>query len=341
MIFKTKTKTKKQKTKNKKQKTKNKKTKKKHICAGSVSKHLTNLKSILSVPYSYFFNKNPVISSSSSLVKPINMTDKYNFETINKSTLGGCVKELIEESYKIYEYYLEKNKQTTIVCGGQSPSYYCLAMMNFSIYDPEKVNIIIIPHSKNGVKTNNYEDEFKENKSYCERLKEKNIDLINKNVVIIDGVHSGVGILALENALKHCFKNMNIEKIAINAIKNLSEIYVDKEIILPCEPLFSDTFPRLVNSYYPRDFDNGEKFITKFNLENNQIAQMIIDISKEYPNKKIEDNSWYKLNNELNENQKQIVELEKQIIELKKNLNEENQEKINKLILTIYKLSLN
>jgi len=72
------------------------------------------------------------------------------------------------------------------------------------------------------------------------------------------------------------------------------------EIILPCEPKFSDTFPRLVTSYHPINFNNNKKFITKFKLDDNPIAEMIIDISKNYPNISVEETEWYKLNNEVN-----------------------------------------
>ena len=41
-------------------------------------------------------------------------------------------------------------------------------MMNFKIFDPELVNIIILPHSKAGQKST---DQLQENKEYCNRLK--------------------------------------------------------------------------------------------------------------------------------------------------------------------------
>ncbi len=214
-------------------------------------------------------------------------------------TLGDCIKELIDESYKIYTEILSSRIPTTILCGGQSPSYYCLAMMNFKIYNPELVDIVILPHSKAGVKTSLI-DSFQENRLYCQRLREKNI-MLKDNIVIIDGVHSGVGILAFESAIKSCFSNIkNIKKYAINAAKGVSKIPVDKEIILPCEPKFSDTFPRLVIAYHPRDFNDSTKFITEFiNLETNPIAEMIIDLAKNYPEIQVEDTDWFRLNNEI------------------------------------------
>ena len=218
------------------------------------------------------------------------------FGIVTHQTIADCIKELIEAAYKLYKMLLDTKKQITIVCGGQSPSYYCLSMMNFKIYNPDLVDIIILPHSKGGQKSNNQDIE---NIKYCRRLQKKEI-ILRQNVVIIDGVHSGVGILALESALKYCYPYINITKIAINSQKGISSIPVNMEIFLPCEPKFSDTFPRLVTSYHPKDFNNNNKFITKFKLDDNPIAEMIIDISKNYPDISVEETEWYKLNNEVN-----------------------------------------
>jgi hypothetical protein len=222
---------------------------------------------------------------------------KININTGIKSdqTLGDCIQELIDGAYDIYSSILRLPYNTTIICGGQSPSYYCLAMMNFSIYNSEVANIIILPHSKGGRISNN---QLEENCKYCARLKEKGIKL-NHNVIIIDGVHSGVGILALENALKHCYPGINVQKYAINFEPGISKIPVDKEYYFRCEPKFSDTFPRLITSYYPRDFDDASKFKNEFILDDNPIAEMIIDIAKNYPDIKVEDTEWFKVNNEI------------------------------------------
>lgn len=232
---------------------------------------------------------------------------------VTYQTLGDCIKELIEASYDIYKELIDINQQTTIVCGGQSPAYYCLAMMNFKIFNPDLVNIVILPHSKGGKKS---ENQLKENIDYCIRLTEKTIELHEK-VVIIDGVHSGTGILALESALKYCFPNVGVTKIAINAHIDYAQIEVDKEIILPCEPKFSDVYPRLVNSFLPIEFSDSSKFITDFNLENNPIAEMIIDVAQNYPEIKAEDTDWYKLNNEITEeiSIKKAIQEEKEAVQ--------------------------
>lgn len=212
------------------------------------------------------------------------------------ATIGDCVKELIEASHKIYSELLEQGP-STIICGGQSPSYYCLAMMNFPIYNPDIVNIVILPHSKGGVKTTKSIDKLNENRMYCTRLIEKDL-LIRDNITIIDGVHSGTGILALEDALKFCYPELkSVRKIAINSNMGIAEIPVDKEIILLCEPKFSDTFPRLIQSYHPRDFDKKELFITEFiGLDTNPIANMIIELAKIFPKVPVKETEWYILN---------------------------------------------
>ena len=252
-------------------------------------------------------------------------------KTVN--TLGECIKELIEGAYQIYTDILALEKETTIICGGQSPAYYCLAMLHFKIYDSNNVDIIILPHSKGGEQG----DVTTENREYCERLKEKKITL-KKNVIIIDGVHSGVGINSLEAALKYCYDDIIVSKYAINTMAGISKIDVDKEYYFECEPIFSDRFPRLITSYYPRDFNDSTKFKNEFNLNKNSIAEMIIDIAKNYPDIEVEDTKCFKLNNDITpeiKNEREArLELEKKTKEWEKEKEErEEREKIEELTL--------
>lgn len=228
---------------------------------------------------------------------PHKLNIKINVPT--HQTLGECVKELIEASYKIYTH-LVQDGCNTIVCGGQSPAYYCLAMMNMKIYNPTLLNIVILPHSKSGQKTVNSYLQKKENELYSRGLKAKNI-IIKGNIAIIDGVHSGTGILALESALKYCYgpQITSVKKIALNAEKGIARIEVDEEIVLHAEPIFSDVFKRLIPAYYYRDFGDVSKFITEFNLGDNPLADMIIDLASKYPEQKVEDSEWFKLNNDV------------------------------------------
>jgi hypothetical protein len=182
-------------------------------------------------------------------------------------------------------------------------------MVNFSVFNPELVDIVVLPHSKGGVQSL---DKFNENKQYCERLIEKNI-IVNDNVVIMDTVLSGTGILALESALMHCFPSIKeVYKISLASSKGFSRIRVDEEIVLPCHPKFIDEkFPRIVQHYLPAYFNNSSKFITKFiDLETNYVAQMIIDIAKDYPEIQVEDTEWYKLNHEITPEIKRLKDIE-------------------------------
>lgn len=219
-----------------------------------------------------------------------------DFGLTTYQTIGDCIEELIVNSYNIYKKLLDVGVKTTIICGGQSPAYYCLAMMNFKIFNPDLVNIIILPHNKIALQSNIQKEN---NENYCNLLRSKDIK-VNNNVVIIDGVHSGDGIIALRSALKHCFPDISVYTIAINAMKGIAKIKVDEEIELPCEPKFSDVFPRLVTRFSQEFFDDNSKFITEFiNLNSNPVAEMIIDISQNYPEIPVKENEWYIQNNEI------------------------------------------
>ena len=60
-----------------------------------------------------------------------------------EKTFSFCVKQIIVFAYTFYAKLLQeandKNK-ITIACGGQSPAYYCLAMLQLKIYNPKLVN---------------------------------------------------------------------------------------------------------------------------------------------------------------------------------------------------------
>ena len=220
------------------------------------------------------------------------------FKSSNHMTLSDCVMELLVSSYKIYNEIIQSNIPTTLVCGGQSPAYFCLAMLNFDIYDSELCDIVILPHSKGGQKST---DQIEENKLYAERLNEKKITFKN-NVIILDGVHTGIGINALESALLYYNHNLTINKYAINTDKYISKIRVAKIYIVKSEPLFSDTFPRIIKSFHPREFHESYKFITNFiDISTNSIANMIIDLAKLYNKMNLDDTQWIQLNHVVSE----------------------------------------
>ncbi len=90
--------------------------------------------SLLSTYNTEYITNNPDISKSYGLEK----------------TLSFCVKQTIIFAYTIYAKLLQeandKNK-ITIACGGQSPAYYCLAMLQLKIYsfDMEFIIVLLIP----------------------------------------------------------------------------------------------------------------------------------------------------------------------------------------------------
>ena len=71
-------------------------------------------------------------------------------------SLEQSVDEVIDTATKIYQSLLDKvdakQPPMTIIAPGQSPSYIALAMLNLPIYDPDKVNMVVLPMS--GLKPN-------------------------------------------------------------------------------------------------------------------------------------------------------------------------------------------
>ena len=218
---------------------------------------------------------------------------------VNHQTLGDAVKELIEVSYYIYQYLLNKPYQSTLVCGGQSPAYYCLAIQYFPIYQPDKVDIVILPHSKFSQKTTHPEIIYQENYHYKQRLLDNKI-VLKKHVTIVDMVHSGTGILALQDALQFTYPDIIVDKIAINSCQGIAKIPVDKEVIARSITRFSDIFPRLVDAFYPRNFHQAIRFPSSFHCQENILAQMIISIADNYVRDgDVQLSPWYLLNNQV------------------------------------------
>jgi lysine/ornithine N-monooxygenase len=287
--------------------------------------------------YKYLKYKKKYLLLKAGYNKITHLSTQENKEIPSPEVINNCVKSLIQLSYMMYkdllEDYNEINKSPiTLVSCGQSPAYCSLAMMNFNIYDPSKVNIVIMPFSSYISDNEVNKEEIMSN--YCKRLEENNVKL-NKFVIIIDKIASGKGIKSLENTLKKCFKGINIfRKISVNEFKVqlFSSLFIsdndmskanDPEIrqkveakmkeenvdqyIIPCEQYFSNTFPRLIPEYKPSNFNNKIQFRNAYLLNpnnseqtyytlNNQLADMIIDISKNYNGniKDIINNEWYK-----------------------------------------------
>ena len=249
-------------------------------------------------------------------------------------TLGDCVKEIIEGAYKLYNEILELNIPTTIICGEQSPAYFCLAILNFKIYEKnkDKVNIIILPYLKedeeykNSIKQyikwtkDRYIDDTDERKQkleshYISRLRFSK-ELLKNNIIIIDCLRSRSDILSIEKTLNYLngwldIKIKNVKKYGISShyqkdtIKR-RDITFDKEYIFYCDDMIGgydlaiEPFPNLIPIYKPPYILNENPLNNELILDN-PIAQMIIDIAKDYATIPIENSEWYKLNHNITE----------------------------------------
>ena len=215
---------------------------------------------------------------------------KVDFELYDQS-LGVLVKELIKVASTIYnQLLLETNRigPISLVCGGQSPAYFALAMYNLSSYNDERVSIVILPHSKGGDKKYNPS----EISDYCSKLKAIGLQL-RPVVYILDTVHSGVGIQALENCLYHFQPSSSYRKISINHPSAPPSIRVFYQYTAKAVPRLSDSFPRIVHRYHPFEY-NTVLFKDHFiNLEKNEYAAMIIEMASL---ENMEESEWFKLN---------------------------------------------
>ena len=220
---------------------------------------------------------------------------KVPFDLYNQ-TLGTCIKELVETSYNIYKFVLNESKirgPVSLVCGGQSPAYFALSMINLQIYNSDAVEVIVLPHSKNGSKG----DCYAENREYNKRLISWKIN-VRKTVYILDTVHTGIGINSLESALYYSFPHSIIKKIALNHPDSPPMMPVVRSFKAYCVPRLSDSFPRIVSLCPPSKFSSEEITNGFINLKNNPYAEMIVDVSYNYSMLPIEDTEWFKLNDQ-------------------------------------------
>ena len=259
--------------------------------------------------------------------------------TLNTEETNICIKNLIEVSREIYQYLLKKSvtlqKPISLISIGQSAAYICLSMLNLPIYDRTKVNIIFIPFSGNIT----IEQRDSEDKSifsnYCRNLAENNI-IPCDDVILIDKIESAKGLFSFEAVFKECIPTINIlERISINQgwsdllndgkfsfkkdvwpneimtseqKEEFCKKYNIKQFIIPCQQEFSTFYPRLITEYH-FDTNDSEKFKRSLlidskgnqilNIQNNPLADMIIDISKVYNGNEadITSNQWYIENN--------------------------------------------
>lgn len=209
-------------------------------------------------------------------------------------TLGELVKELVITAFNIYSFLLSESVvcgPISLVCPGQSPAYFALAMMNLCVYKPNLVEIQVLPHSKGGSTVSSLE----EKRDYGKQLLGREI-AFRDNIYILDTVHSGAGITAFENTLRYNNVGKYIRLISINHPSSPPFINVYKSFSAVCVPRVSDSFPRIVQHYLPHKFSKEEMQNRFINMEGNEYAEMIEDIASIYKKIDIEKTDWYRLN---------------------------------------------
>jgi hypothetical protein len=234
---------------------------------------------------------------------------------MHAQSVGNAVKELIEKSYEIYSDVLASSAGGTprsIICGGQSPAYFCLAMMNFKKYNPASANILVLPFSKESDRSSSGSAAAAGAGSasaaglaaamYCERLKEKDIRPY-ENIVIIDYIESGEAVVRLLNVLQSCYTKSYFKTIKIIALNDTDKLNsgplskYEKGIYATDSVMqFSERFKRLVPQYPPSKFGDPASLTTDFTIAGNPLAEMIIDLASEYDGPdgpKIEETQWY------------------------------------------------
>jgi len=215
------------------------------------------------------------------------------FPLFNQS-LGDLGKELITVAYEIYKFLLEESDSVgsiTLVCPGQSPAYFALAMKYFSIYDIKRVEIVILPHSKCGSTVCSLE----ERKTYGFLLKQTGI-IFRDNIYILDTVHTGAGVRSLEMSLRYNNMGKVIRFLAINYPSVDPGIAVYRRFKAYCVPRLSDSFPRIVQYFNPSTLSKGPFFDCFINLQNNEYVDMVRDLAISYEKGSLEETGWFKLN---------------------------------------------
>jgi len=221
-------------------------------------------------------------------------------------TLTNMIKDLISVSNSIYNYVLgrKSEKNTYLICVGQTPGYYALSMMNLPQYDKTKVQIIVLPYSSQINPTNEQELE------YIRQLDATGIKFnsygdgysdINNEFYFLDQAQEGITIgrflrifIRASNSQKNYLLLLNSGGFTFGS-RYISGVPVINNFTSQNLARFSDCVPRIVQRYTPTMFENTQMIIGFINIDpiTNPIVEMIIDCSKQYPSI---DTDWYRLN---------------------------------------------
>jgi hypothetical protein len=261
-------------------------------------------------------------ASSSSSIEPIPIP--INFRTYG-ITLTDMIKELVTVSNDIYNFALSiKSKpKTYLICVGQSPGYYALSMMNLLQYNEENVKIIILPYSTQ------IKPSLEQFEAYDKQLKKNRINFTKEDqLIFLDQVQHGIVIsnffYTIFSWSNELYKASSI--ILLNSGRKFEgkirpgpfpEIPIINHFSSNNLGRFSDSFPRIVQYYSPKNFETESMNINFINIDTNPFVQMIIDCSIIFPNI---DSEWYRLNNSISESELLAIEEDRK-----------NTEKFNKL----------
>ena len=191
-------------------------------------------------------------------------------------TLDNVAEEVIRSAGEIYDFllFLAKAKRCNIslVCAGQSPAYFALAILNLKIYRPEIVEVVVLPYSKKGAVGNIN----KECDLYKLRLDEAGVKL-RGFVILFDYILSGVGIISLKKTLEICFPDSLIGLISINQTGCTHSVPVYKQFTTSCMSFLLYRQERIVQQYMPSSFLE-ERMNTGFiNLETDMLAKIVLE----------------------------------------------------------------
>lgn len=190
-------------------------------------------------------------------------------------TLENVAGEIVRSAGEIYQFllYLAEAKRCSIslVCAGQSPAYFALAILNLKTYRAEVVEVVVLPYSKKGTVGNI----IKESEIYKQRLDEAGIKL-RGFVILFDYILSGVGIISLKKTLEICYPDSAFGLISINQTGCTHSVPVYKQFATSCMSFLLYRQERIVQHYSPLSFLEEEIKVGFINLETDLLATLVL-----------------------------------------------------------------
>jgi len=191
-------------------------------------------------------------------------------------TLESVADEVVKSAGEIYDFllFLAKAKRCSIslVCAGQSPAYFALAILNLKTYRSEIVEVVVLPYSKKGAAG----QVTKESDIYKLRLDEAGVKLRGV-VILFDYILSGVGILSMKKTLEICYPDSLIGLISINQTGCTHSVPVYKQFTTPSMSFLLYRQERIVQYYLPHSFSEEKMQVGFINLETDELAALVLE----------------------------------------------------------------